>query len=84
VVQRAPPAAAIRHDEVVRLGSAPGIELEVGPILPRLRDESATSSLASTEAARFLAALKRIGWKSDWRVGSHVMLAREGRPEYTY
>jgi len=42
------------------------------------------STWSSTKARKVLAALKRIGWKSDRQVGSHVMLVREGWPEYTW
>jgi predicted RNA binding protein YcfA (HicA-like mRNA interferase family) len=42
------------------------------------------STWSSTKARKVLGALKRIGWKSDRQVGSHVMLVREGWAEYTW
>ncbi len=42
------------------------------------------SAFGSTRARRVLAALLRIGWREKRRAGSHVVLERDGYPDYVF
>jgi len=42
------------------------------------------SSWPAVKAGRALAALLRVGWQVKRRSGSHIVLSRDGRPDYVW